>query len=33
MIDPIVMNLMTPYAQQELARSRGQRNWRTLFRK
>jgi hypothetical protein len=32
MNDATVLGYMVKYTQQDLARSRGQRNWRTLFR-
>lgn len=32
-MSPVAMEYMVAYTQQELARSRGQRNWRTLFRR
>lgn len=32
MNDATLLSYMVKYAQQDMARSRGQRNWRTIFR-
>lgn len=32
-MSPVAMDYLVEYTQQELARARGQRGWRTLFRR